>query len=625
MLPGRRQSLPTHLAISIWAITVVPVAAVLCVGWLLLRQERMLEDEQAREHLTQGTASIVSALQRSIDTSWQRLERDPPDLPAGAVALVERGGVPDIHPASALPFVPVAPRLPQITVTPAGGGPADEEEGAEPVPTATTAGNTEGRVAATLRVANAHLAAGRLPAALEVYGSLREVNEVAVLGGAPLALFARAARCEVLQRLNRSSLLRQEAQDMLDMLASGRWRVDWPVYRSYRDAAFEWGAVPTAEQTQAELLAAAIDEFWSSRGTLLASGATSIIVGGSPVMVLWNQAPSPRMLLATPRVVEDQWLQPARDVAAAQNLTFVLGDHPSSEGAPAISSVVRTDATGLPWSISVTLSNGARRVGFAPRRQLLAVGVLLLACMTLAASTVTVRAVKKEMSIAQLQSDFVAAVSHEFRTPLTSLRQFTDMLRENRTRDEERRQLCYEAQSRATNRLSRLVESLLDFGRMEAGEQRYRFDEVEISAFVQAVVSEFRQHLESAGCTLSVDPGPSTLVRADKESLSRVIWNLLENAVKYSPESCAVHAVVRREHDQVHVEIRDNGFGIPEHEQQTIFHKFRRGEEAIRRGIKGTGLGLAMVREIMRAHGGHVGVISSGSGSVFTLTLPVRG
>jgi signal transduction histidine kinase len=331
------------------------------------------------------------------------------------------------------------------------------------------------------------------------------------------------------------------------------------------------------------------------------------------------------MLLATRRMVEDQWLLPARDVAEAQDLAFALDDRSAQDAVPGANAVVRAADTGLPWSISVSASGDAPRGGFAARRQLLTAGVLVLACMTMAASTLTVRAVKKEMSIARLQSDFVAAVSHEFRTPLTSLRQFTDMLREGRVPDEERRHVCYEAQARATARLSRLVESLLDFGRMEAGEHRYRFDEVDVSAFVQAAVADFRQHLEGSGRALSVQAGPPMLVRADEESLSRALWNLLENAVKYSSESCAIHVVVRREQDQVCIDVRDNGIGIPDHEQHTIFDKFRRGEEAVRRGIKGTGLGLAMVREIMRAHGGHVGVVSSGTGSIFTLTLPARG
>jgi signal transduction histidine kinase len=218
-------------------------------------------------------------------------------------------------------------------------------------------------------------------------------------------------------------------------------------------------------------------------------------------------------------------------------------------------------------------------------------------------------------------------VSHEFRTPLTTLRQFTDMLRDNeRSAPEtgkERRLLSYAAQSRATDRLTRLVESLLDFGRMEAGARRYQFEPWDCSELVRRVVEEFREGAQSAGYDIRFHGNTSAVVDADSEALGRAIWNLLDNAVKYSPDTHNVEIVVECRGGQVRIEIRDHGIGIPASERSAIFSKFKRGEQARKRGIKGTGIGLAIVDEIVKAHHGSVESDSEPDrGSTFTIVLP---
>src|SRR5262249_9798078 len=157
--------------------------------------------------------------------------------------------------------------------------------------------------------------------------------------------------------------------------------------------------------------------------------------------------------------------------------------------------------------------------------RLLIAGFGLLITMAFAASYMIVRAVGRELAVARLQSDFVAAVSHEFRTPLTTLRQFTDMLRDNeRGTDDparQRRLLSYEAQSRATERLTRWVESLLDFGRMEAQAYRYAFAEQDCSEIVDHAVEDFRQEAKSAGCDVTFRRNGSVPISVDREALSR--------------------------------------------------------------------------------------------------------
>jgi signal transduction histidine kinase len=267
--------------------------------------------------------------------------------------------------------------------------------------------------------------------------------------------------------------------------------------------------------------------------------------------------------------------------------------------------------TGLPWDIAASLNAaGGESAEFALRRRLLVAGFVLLAGMALSASYLIIRAVSRELAVARLQSDFVAAVSHEFRAPLTALRQFTDMLRENERfapdNGKERRLLCYDAQARATDRLTKLVESLLDFGRMEAGARRYKFERRDCAEFVSHVVEDFRGEAQADGYTVEFCGNGSVSIDADSEALGRAVWNLMDNAAKYSPDHRSIEVAVHRDGDNVRIGVRDHGIGIPDHERAAIFAKFQRGEQARIRGIKGTGIGLTMANEIVQAHRGRI-------------------
>jgi two-component system phosphate regulon sensor histidine kinase PhoR len=197
------------------------------------------------------------------------------------------------------------------------------------------------------------------------------------------------------------------------------------------------------------------------------------------------------------------------------------------------------------------------------------------------------------------------------------------MLVEDESLPPEKRRLFYGAQDRATRRLSRLVESLLDFGRMEAGARPYRLERLDTGRMVKATVEEFKQETNPANLLIEFtipDEGP--VVNADREALAQALWNLLDNAVKYSGDSAVVHVEVEPA-DLVAIRVRDRGFGIPPSERKRIFRKFVRGSSARAYGVKGTGIGLAMVRHIVDAHGGKVTVESEpGKGSTFTILLP---
>ena len=342
-------------------------------------------------------------------------------------------------------------------------------------------------------------------------------------------------------------------------------------------------------------------------------------------MIVWAPAAgATRALVAGPRYLEARLLREMREGVAPVH-AFLAG----LNGAPrtGLRRVQRSAAdTGLPWTVVVTEPGTAGWGELPGQRRLLQAGLVALLILIAAVSYLIWRSITREMAVARLQSDFVAAVSHEFRTPLTSLRQFQDLLAGEVDVPPEKRRVYQEAQVRATDRLQRLVEALLDFGRMEAGRRPYRFERLDAGALAHDVTDEFRRQAAGQGFVVEcLHNGASCSVEADPEALSRALWNLLDNAVKYSGESRRIDVAVEREGGKVRLSVRDYGLGVPAGERKRIFEKFVRGESARALGIKGTGIGLAMVNHIVAAHGGSVGVAGGpGKGSVFTIALPAR-
>ena len=159
---------------------------------------------------------------------------------------------------------------------------------------------------------------------------------------------------------------------------------------------------------------------------------------------------------------------------------------------------------------------------------------------------------------------------------------------------------------------------------MEAGAERYRFGEVDAAALVREVVDEIAPHARESGKDIEID-GPHVGIRvlADQSALAVALRNLIDNAIKYSPDQPTVWVHWRQDDHRAAISVVDRGVGIPRAEQQTIFRKFVRGRAAIDANIKGTGLGLCMVQQIVTAHGGEIRLDSEpGRGSTFTLLLP---
>ena len=246
-----------------------------------------------------------------------------------------------------------------------------------------------------------------------------------------------------------------------------------------------------------------------------------------------------------------------------------------------------------------------------------------MAVFLIAGTYFIARAIRREAEAARVQSEFVSTVSHEFRSPLTSLRQLSEILALGRVPNEARRQVYYETLVRETARLQRLVEALLNFGRMEAGARQYRFEEIDTAALVRRVAAEFEEQLAGSGRRIELQGEDGECrIEADPEAMSVALRNLVDNALKYSPNQPAVWVEWCRENGRVAIRVRDRGAGIPAAERKAVFRKFVRGSAALAGNVKGSGVGLAMVQHIVTAHGGEIGVESeTGKGSTFTILL----
>ena len=234
------------------------------------------------------------------------------------------------------------------------------------------------------------------------------------------------------------------------------------------------------------------------------------------------------------------------------------------------------------------------------------------------------RDTSREMRTARLRSEFVSNVSHELRTPLTAIRMNAETLLAGRYRTPEKHDEFLRTVIHEGERLSRLVDNILTFSQIEGGRKTYDFEACDLGEIVGTALEPFGPLLRKRGFQLEVeiaDPLPS--VRADREAVATAVSNLLGNAVKYSPERREICVAVVERNATVIVEVADRGIGVPPDERQRIFEKFHRAANAATSSATGAGVGLALARSIVEAHGGQMEVEPrEGGGSIFRLVLP---
>ncbi len=651
---------PRHLLWMFLSITSVLAAALGWLGWQLLRQERELAKQRAQERVEVAADLIAASLQRSLSeleqnltylatASGEGLARDSSEFAGrlpddSALLLISAVGV-EALPGDRLlfhPFLPTAKELPPglFSATDEFEFRRRDYDGAlsmlkEP----SRAADPRIRAAALTRIGRNCRKSGRWEDALRAYGELRTLGTVTV-SGLPAELLARDALCSLLEERGDIARLHEEAAALYTDLGRGRWKIGEATYVFYTDQARQRMEASPADIARLDALALSeaaqlLWEEWqrTRQGESATGGWRAGRFAERPVLLAWrSSADRIAALAAGAEFVESAWLQAVKPVLANHEAVLSLIDpdgHPVWGDAPPAgnrTSVRLASAARLPWTIQVsaapeTAGNDSQIV----RRRLLTAGFIIMVLLVVSGSYFIGRAVTKECRVAQQQSDFVAAVSHEFRTPLTSLCQFTELLAKGRVEEEKDRRHFYGVLARESQRLRRLVEGLLNFGRLEAGVLDYRFEILDPAALVERVIAEFEEERNSANHRIEWDAsGPLPPVRADREALGCVIWNLLDNAVKYSPDRPAIWIDIGKAGGRVSIAVRDEGVGIARAEQAGIFKKFNRGTAARDLHVRGTGIGLAMAHQIIHDHGGEIAVDSEpGRGSTFTVFLPI--
>jgi signal transduction histidine kinase len=630
---------PRDLMMLFLLVMLAPAAALLALGLRLLEQDRAIERQRLTELRESAADHAVRALEQAISGTEKGLNSQPPaDRSGDALRVVFHPGGIEASPPGRLLYYPVlrqsrsSPDGPFRQVEEYEFRQQDYQKAIELCLKLSSSPDPAVRAGALLRLARNLRKVGRQEAALDAYSRLGRIQSV-TLEGIPADLLAMRARCAVLGEWGRTAERRDEATALQAKLQSGCWQLDRASYLYFSGLASTWSGTARQPEPAQEALAVGVEWLWQKwtrdrQDEIRQSGRQCLCRDGVAIVVLWQSTANRLVsLLAGPAYQGRNWFREISGSVkhrislfdADRNLVF--GD-PIAEGSP---QALRLGSdTGLPWTVRVTDADSrAALKEFSSRRRLLLAGLGLLSVLVVAGSYFIWRAMSRELAAARLQSDFVSAVSHEFRTPLTSLRQFNALLAEDRDLPDEQRREFRAAQTRATDRLQRLVESLLDFGRMEAGARPYRFESADAGALVEGVVEDFRKEAESGGFTIQCKAAPA-VVYADTEAIPRALWNLLDNAMKYSGENRAIEVTLERRDGSIAISVRDHGPGIPPEEQKKIFHKFFRGAYAAEHHVRGTGIGLAMVRHIVDAHGGRIELASTpGEGSTFTILIPV--
>jgi signal transduction histidine kinase len=649
------------LVVLFLGITLILLGALAWLGWRLFQQDRALEQQRVRDRLENAADIVATELHRRLTDVDGRLSRlattAEPDLPQAAaqyaqqlsddalLVVMEGNGV-QAYPRARLLYYPVLPQPDEPPASVFASGESFEFRDHDFVAAARVfrriaqSEDWAVRAGALLRLARAERKANRLDGALDAYAELAGLESISV-EGLPADLVALSASLDLLSEMSRRDELQSRAAAVYHDLHGGRWLLTRAQYEFYLGRICRWmpcdsdgDAGTNARVESMRTLAAGVEWLWSRVVANSGDSSGTRWIDGRPALLVWRgSADRTVALVGGVQHLEQDWLAALEPLSERHQIEVALADISGNDltsrlvkEAPLQATRTMAD-TRLPWTVHVTSADpGADFAQLGERRRLMLLGLATLGLFVLVGLYAVTRGVTRELEAARLQSDFVAAVSHEFRTPLTSLQQFAELLSSGRITSEEDRNRYYKVMERESGRLHRLVEGLLDFGRMEAGALEFHWEQVAIGGLVRSVVTEFESEMADNGYRVELtDDGSAATARADVEALSRGVWNLLDNAVKYSPECKTVWVDVKCEDGQVAIAVRDRGVGIPLEEQKSIFEKFVRGASPDGRATKGTGIGLAMVRHIVDGHGGEIRVASEpGVGSTFTILLPLE-
>ena len=609
----------------VWLYTLFGLSAftVLWLGQTLIERDRTQRDQLRRQELDQVAEQQVSAYRTYVAETSERVARwaqqaQGQAVPGNSVLMLGTSVNVRVHPVGRILYLPL--RSNGIENSP------DVFRGAEALEfrreTASQAEDqyrklarspqVEVRAGALLRLGRVLVSSGQSAEALAVYQQLGGMSATEV-AGAPAELIARHTRLRLLdapQRQLEAGKLRTDLAAAHWQLARGQFEFFW---KEVNAAAGTATSAPDISKARA-LSEAAHEGYKIAMQKSDGQGQRSIWVADEPWFLMWRTGSAGlavyvtatySILPAAPGI-----LVSLRDGEGRR----VAGIEFDGRGAALRASV----DTGLPWTIAV--ARDPKDAITAARSPLL---LILLAVMFAFLATGTyfiARAIRREIETARLQSDFVAAVSHEFRSPLTTIRSLSEMLHADRILDQNRAQY-YKTLVTESTRLQRLVETLLNFGRMDSGHRHFQFENIDATELVRDVVSGF----PASGRRIEIRGDSTIHLLADREAVGVAVRNLIDNAIRYSPAAQPVEVTLTRQGNQLLISVKDHGPGVEGKERDAIFQKFVRGSAAANGNVRGTGVGLALVRQIAEAHHGKIHLESyAGNGSTFTLAIPLE-
>jgi signal transduction histidine kinase len=409
----------------------------------------------------------------------------------------------------------------------------------------------------------------------EMLRRLRRSRDAAVARGAEMALEILARRLDRLEQLRQ---LPQARALQTAFQSLGVTPENWPSFGTS-----DWWFIGTAPQTgtrslvvavRAEDIRKSVESERQSRG---ADTPFHLAVGGNDGQSMGENLPGWRAVLEPP-----------------------TGSRANPEGAPL-------------------------ELGMSLQQWFYVLSLALIVGLTLFGGHLLWRDTRRETRMAELRSQFVSSVSHELKTPLTGIRMFAETLQMRGMSDPEIHSEYLETIVNETERLTRLLNNVLDFSKIERGQKNYHMQSATLSGVLDAVTRTMRFPLSEQGFDLRMDiAGDIPPMNIDRDAIEQAILNLVSNAMKYSGESRVIDLRLFSEGGNAKIRVTDRGLGIPAEEQKRIFEKFYRVPTPENRAISGTGLGLALVAHIAEAHGGSVEVESAvGQGSTFTIVLPI--
>jgi signal transduction histidine kinase len=491
---------------------------------------------------------------------------------------------------------------------------------------------TEIRAMLLQRLARTLRKAGRLGEAADTYGDLQGMDTV-LIGGLPSDFIGRSELCALAAERGELAELGVLSLSLYRDLVGGMWLLDEPRYMYYSDRCRSWcreSQVQPGEFARLQMmeerklsLTRAAKEF-SIEPRRIRSDRNGTHLG------FWRPDPFAAVVLSEnylrlrwwPQIISSQG-EDLESVLYSSDGHVLFGSTAMENPPFAVVQNLRIDS--MPWRIQVWPRNPEVIQRNIRQRQNLFLAILVfIGALLIFGSYITVRIVRRELEISRMRADFVSTVSHEFRSPLTGIRQLGEMLLDGRVIDRKKQSQYFKMIVQESDRLTRLVENILDFSRMEEGRKEYRFEPLNTSQWLLRLAADFEKEITTEGVVVeaSIPEGLPT-ISADNQALGSAVHNLLDNAVKYSLGEKVVWLDAKTVGSEVRIAIHDKGVGISESDRKHIFDRFYRADSDITKRIKGAGLGLNLVWHIVTAHNGRVECESRvGEGSTFSIRIP---